>query len=91
MRAIWRSLPSLSRGGLLITALGVVADLVHHAFTHDLHAAEAMQIDVIGHALTLAGMVLALMGVVSAVRIARRRAREKGETHAGSGSAAAAR
>jgi hypothetical protein len=39
----------------------------------------------------LAGMVLALMGVVSAVRIARRRAREKGETHAGSGSAAAAR
>lgn len=91
LRGQWRSLPSMSRMGLLIAAIGVAFDLVHHVFTHDLHAAEAMQIGFIGHALTLAGMVLALLGVVSAARTSRRRAKQKGEGDAVRCSPAAAR
>jgi drug/metabolite transporter superfamily protein YnfA len=89
--ALWRSFPTSIRFGLAVAASGVVADLVHHLFTHELHALEPLHIDVIGHALTLAGMVIALWGVVHAAVDSRRRAREKGGRDAARSSAAASR
>ena len=90
-RTLWRPLPLTARSGLALAAIGVVADVIHHVFTHGLHSADVLHIDVIGHVLTLAGMVLAMSGVIQAAADSRRRARQKGETHAARGSSAAAR
>ena len=91
LRALWRSIPTVVRLGLLVAGLGVIADFVHHVFTHDTHALEHLHIDVVGHALTLAGMVIALSGVVHAAVESRRRARKEGGSDAARSCAAATR
>ena len=82
VRSLWRSVPAVSRVGLVITAAGVGVDLVHHVFTQDLHAAKVLDIGFAGHVLTLAGMVVALLGVIRAAADSRRCARQKGGSHA---------
>lgn len=92
VRALWRSIPSISRLGLFLASYGILADFIHHVFTPNLHAGKILSIGFIGHALTLAGMVLALWGVIRAAVDSRRRNREKeGENHAARSSAAAPR
>lgn len=91
LRSLWQSVPSVSRLGLFLGAYGVGADFIHHVFTHDLHAGKILHVGFIGHVLTLAGMVLALWGVVRAAADSRRRARKKGEHNAARSSATAPR
>ena len=91
MRTLWRPLSSVTRLGLTLAGAGVVADTIHHAVTHDLHSTDILHIDVIGHVLTLAGMVLAMGGVIQAAVESRRRTRQEGETHAARSGSAAAR
>ncbi|HYZ91835.1 MAG TPA: hypothetical protein VFA34_05505 [Actinomycetota bacterium] len=91
LRSLWRSIPPLSRLGLSLTGYGVLADFIHHVFTPNLHAGKVLHIGFIGHALTLAGMVLALLGVISALVESRRRAKQKGEGNAARSSTAASR
>lgn len=88
---LWRSIPPVARLGLAVVGFGLFADLIHHVVTHDLHAMEPMHIDLIGHLVTLAGMVIALWGVVHAAVDSRHRAREEGGSHAARSSAAASR
>lgn len=87
--ALWRSMPSATRFGLALAGYGVIADFIHHVFTPNLHAGKVLNIGFIGHVLTLAGMLMALWGVIHAAVESRRRAREKGESNAASSSAAA--
>jgi hypothetical protein len=83
LRALWPSVSLVTRLGLGLAAVGVLADVIHHVFTHDLHAVEALNIGAIGHILTLAGMVLAMSGVIGAAAASRRRhPRQKGERNA---------
>ncbi len=91
VRAHWQSIPRAMRIGLTVVGSGVIADFIHHALTHNLHAVEALHIDLIGHVLTLAGMVIALWGVMYAAVESRRRARVKGGSDAARSSAAASR
>jgi hypothetical protein len=84
-------MPPVARLGLVLAGCGIFADVVHHGFTENLHISEALHIGVIGHVLTLAGMLLALSGVVHAAAGSRRRAREKGEGHAARSSTAVPR
>jgi hypothetical protein len=91
LRALWRSLPSATRLGIALAGVGVIADFVHHVFTHDMHPAAVLNIGGIGHVLTLAGMVLAVGGVIQAAAGSRRRARQKGERNAARSGTAAAR
>ena len=90
-RTSWEALSSTTRLGLALAAVGVIADSVHHVFTHDMYAAAVLNIGGVGHVLTLAGMVLAVGGVIQAAAHARRRARQKGERNASRRSSAAAR
>ncbi|MGH2758373.1 MAG: hypothetical protein ACRDKJ_02310 [Actinomycetota bacterium] len=90
-RSLLRSIPSVTRLGLFLAGNGVLADFIHHVFTADLHAGRVLHIGFIGHALTLAGMLLALWGVIRAATDSRRRAREKGERNAARSSATASR
>ena len=91
LRALWRPLSSTTRLGLALAGAGVLVDFVHHVFTYDMHAVAVLNIGGIGHVLTLAGMVLAVCGVIQAAAQSRRRARQKGERNAARGSSAAAR
>ena len=91
VRSLGRSIPTVSRVGLVITATGVGFDVVHHVFAHDLHVANVLGLGFTGHVLTLAGMVVALLGVIRVAADSRRLARQKGERHAARRSAAAAR
>ena len=91
LRTLWQTLSSMTRLGLALAGAGVVADIVHHVFTHDMHAAAVVNIGGIGHVLTLAGMVLAVGGVIRAAAHSRRRARQKGESNAAHSCSAAAR
>jgi hypothetical protein len=92
-RALWKSIAPVTRLGFAVAGVGVLMDVVHHAFTHDLHALEALNIGVIGHVVTLAGMVLAMSGVIRGAVASRRRhvIRQKGERNAARRSSAAAR
>jgi hypothetical protein len=56
-----------------------------------MHPAAVLNIGGIGHVLTLAGMVLAVGGVIQAAAGSRRRARQKGERNAARSGTAAAR
>jgi hypothetical protein len=91
LRSLWRSLPGTTRAGLAFAGYGVLADLIHHVFAPGLHAGKVMHIGFIGHVLTLAGMVLALWGVIRAAVDSHRRIREKGGKNAARSSAAVAR
>ena len=91
LRALWAPLSFATRLGLAIVGAGLVADVVHHVFARDIHAAAVLNIGGIGHVLTLAGMVLAVGGVIHAAALARRRTRQEGERHAARSSSAAAR
>jgi hypothetical protein len=91
LRALWRPLGFATRLGLALTSVGVAADFVHHVFTHDMQAAGVLNVGGVGHVLTLAGMVLAVGGVIHAAGESRRRARQKGECNAARSSTAAAR
>lgn len=90
-RRLSRTLPPLCRLGLTVVAIGLAVDIVHHTFTQDIAALRWLGLDVFGHAMTLAGMVLALLGVVRAAADERRRARQKGESNAARSGAAASR
>lgn len=90
-RALWRSIPSVTRFGLALAAYGVAADFIHHAFAPSLHAGKFLNIGVIGHVLTLAGMVLALWGVIRAAVDSHRRTQQKGGTNAARSSTAVTR
>ena len=81
----------MTRLGLALAAAGVAFDLIHHLITNDIPAAAILHIGGIGHVLTLAGMVLAVGGVIHAAAEARRRARQKGERDAARRSSAVAR
>ncbi len=91
LRTLWEPLSSATRLGLAFAGIGVVADFIHHVFTHHIHAVAVLNIGGIGHVLTLAGMVLAMTGVIHAAAHSRRRARQKGERNAARSSSAAAR
>jgi hypothetical protein len=92
LRALWPSISTVARFGLALAGVGVLTDVIHHVFTHDLHAAESLNIGAIGHVLTLAGMVLAMSGVIGAAIASRQRhARQKGERNAARCSSAATR
>jgi hypothetical protein len=91
VRAMWRSMPSPTRIGLVLAGSGVFADFVHHVFTHNQHAFEGLQIDLIGHVLTLAGMLIALSGVIHAAVDSRRRTKQKGGSDAARSCASATR
>jgi hypothetical protein len=91
LRSTWRGLPLVARIGLSIAALGLAADLVHHVFTHDVHAAQVLAIGFYGHVLTLVGMVVTVAAVVQAAVDSRRRARQKGEGNVARSSATATR
>lgn len=82
LRSVWRSLPAVTRLGSILGTLGLAGDVIHHALAPNLLAGRALDLGSVGHVLTLAGMVLALSGVVGAARAARRRAREKGGSDA---------
>lgn len=91
LRSFWKSVPSVTRFGLAFAAYGVGADFIHHVFTPDLHAGKVINIGFIGHVLTLAGMVLALWGVIGAAVDSHRRSIKKGGTHAARSSTAVTR
>jgi hypothetical protein len=69
----------------------VLADFIHHVFTPGQHAGKILSIGFIGHILTVAGMLIALLGVIQAAVESRRRARQKGERNAARSSSATAR
>jgi hypothetical protein len=91
VRGLWRSVPLIGRVGLGVATVGVAADVIHHVFTHDAGVTRVVDIGLLGHVLTLAGMVLALVGVIRAAADSRRRARQKGGSDAARISAAASR
>ena len=91
VRALWSPLSRATRSGLVLAALGVLADFVHHVFSPDVRVAHVLPIELAGHGLTLVGMVVALGGVVGAARHSRRRVRKEGGTDAARCSAAAPR
>lgn len=91
VHSLWRSIPSVTRFGLTLAAYGVAADFIHHIFAPGLHAAKVLHLGFIVHVLTLAGMVLALLGVISAAVDSHRRTRAKGATHAALSSTAVTR
>jgi hypothetical protein len=88
VRSLWLSVPAISRLGLVIAAFGVGADVVYHRSTA---AMQVMSVGLIGHVVTLAGMFLALLGVVRAAAGSRRRARQKGVSNAARSSTTASR
>ena len=77
LRALWRSIPAATRFGLALAWCGVIADLVHHVVAPVVHAGQNPHIGSVGHVLTLAGMVVALLGVMHAAVGSRRRTRER--------------
>ena len=91
LRTPWQELSAVTRSGLALALIGVVTDVVHHLFTDGLRVAEVLHVGALGHVLTLAGMVLALCGVVQAAVESRRRTRQKGGNDAARSSTTAAR
>lgn len=83
LRTLWPATPRATRFGLALAAVGLVLDLIHHTLAD-------LDIAVIGHVLTLAGMVLAMTGVIHAAAASRHR-RQKGERNAARSSSAGAR
>ena len=76
LRRIWRGLPGAMRLGFAVLALGLGADLAYHlAFgiepQHHDHASEAVPFAI--HMSVVAGMALALVGVVGTALDHRRR------------------
>lgn len=76
-----RDLPGLGKVGILVIGLGIVLDVIHHVATRStsMHV-ECCGIGFVGHASTIAGMVLVVAGVLAlALRPRRPVPPEKGE------------